>query len=720
MGKILKGKPMRAFIIFTSAIIFLVPFLFADDTGFVSMGKPDQIYQLTGNWRFSKNDRLEYASRDFDDSSWDWITVPGQWHMLGIENTEIVWYRQNFNLSEAYRGVSISIRVPVIADSHELYINGKMVGGAGKISADGEIRRKSSQPGVYHIPLQLLQLNDSNTIALRVGDDVGWGGIVTSDFFIGKSELLDRKFQKFVMWNSSIVIILLFLGVYFIILYFGRRQEKSYLHFSLLTTIGSFVLFGYFSFPYWVVDSFWFNHFIFHSGLNIAIMFAFFYAYTFFEYQPDRIFKIITVCSGLLFFILLLTPFSHSILKFYAHVTLTIALTIDFIGFIFLLYIIIKSIKLEKLGAKTIGFGGLVAILCFLNDILGYLQIMEIRRLGTEGTVIFLVCMSFAMALKFAKVYDETDRLNESLEISHRKLFKTNKTFEKFVPRQFLTRIATEGLENIELGKAQSDYVTMLFSDIRSFTELTEKMAPQDIMDFLNSYLKLMNRPIHTQMGFIDKFIGDAIMAIFDLPDLPDSEEAYNAIQAAVDMQYVLADYNQKSQDQIFYPLNIGIGIHSGRVVIGTVGSLDRMESTVLGDAVNLASRLEGLTKYYGANIIVSHETISLLEDPAVFSMRELDWVRVKGRTGGVKIYEIFDADPETSKEYKLKSKDRFSEGLNLRSQKDWKNASKLFRSIIKENKADTAAQRVLDDIKRLRRMDLPDSWDGAIDMQNK
>ena len=714
------GKKILSF----AVILFMIgpggAFSAQVEKGYLSASDTGAEYQLTGKWKFAGSDNPDYASPDLDDSKWELVSVPGQWHMLGIKGVEVAWYRLHIQLSEYFKNTAISIRVPVIADSHELYVNGKLVGGAGKISPQGKIQKKSSQPGVYYLPEKILNYGGPNVLALRIGDDVGWGGFVTSDFYLGNSNRIDRKFQRFVMWNTAIVLIVLFLGIYYFIMFMYRRQEKIYFHFSLLALIASSVLLGYFSFPYWVFDNFWFNHFIFHSGLNIAMAFALYFAYAFFEYPIDRIVLAVTGICAMLFAVLLLTPFSLSILKFYAHVTFTIALVLDGFCFFYLFYLIIKSVRLKKLGAWTISIGGLIAILGFMNDILGYLQILDIRRLGTEGFVVFIASISFAMALKNADVYDETDRLNISLGESHDQLAEHNKAFEKFVPRQFLDRIATEGVENIVLGKAEGDFITLLFSDIRSFTELSEKMSPQEVLDFLNNYLKLMNEPIHAQLGFVDKFVGDAIMAIFDLPDLTDEVEAEKAIQAAIGMQEALKVYNQNFRDRAFFPISIGIGIHSGPVIIGTVGSEERMDSTVLGDAVNLASRLEGLTKYYGSQIITSHQTLSLLNDTSVFNRRELDRVRVKGKSETVRIFEIFDADLPEVRELKVKTRDYLLEGLTYREQRNWQQASRALSTALEIYPEDKAAARLLGYIEALKTAELPVDWDGSMNLQEK
>jgi len=177
-------------------------------------------------------------------------------------------------------------------------------------------------------------------------------------------------------------------------------------------------------------------------------------------------------------------------------------------------------------------------------------------------------------------------------------------TFKKFVPRQFLDRLATKGLGNIALGEADSGVVTILFADIRSFTTLSETLSPQELLNFLNTYFERMNAPIHANGGFIDKFIGDAIMGLFI--DEDPSIGARNAVRSSLDMLASLHSLNEQRKRTGDAPISIGLGIHTGETVIGTVGSDDRMDSTVLGDAVNLASRIESLTKQFGAQILIS------------------------------------------------------------------------------------------------------------------
>lgn len=164
----------------TTLVVFIVPcLLFAAPESLreLSVDRADQTYLLTGQWKFRGDNNLAYALPDYDDSGWESIAVPGQWHILGIKDVETAWYRRKIFITDAADTTPLSIQAPIIADAHELYFNGFKIGEAGLIKANGKILKKSSRPGVYNIPADIIKYNGANVIALRVCDDVGWAGL---------------------------------------------------------------------------------------------------------------------------------------------------------------------------------------------------------------------------------------------------------------------------------------------------------------------------------------------------------------------------------------------------------------------------------------------------------------------------------------------------------------------------------------------------------------
>ncbi|MGB7443381.1 MAG: AAA family ATPase [Coleofasciculaceae cyanobacterium] len=265
-------------------------------------------------------------------------------------------------------------------------------------------------------------------------------------------------------------------------------------------------------------------------------------------------------------------------------------------------------------------------------------------------------------------------------------LTELNQAFERFVPRQFLQFLDKESIVDVKLGDQVQQEMSVLFSDIRDFTTLSESMTSQDNFNFINSYLSRMEPAITANQGFIDKYIGDAIMALF-------SGEADNAVKAGIDMLHRLTEYNQHRTASGYVPIKIGIGINTGSLMLGTVGAKNRMDSTVISDAVNLASRIESLTKQYGVSILISHQTFQSLPDSNQYAIRLIDRVTVKGKSETVSIFEVFDADPPETYEGKVATRTLFEEALLLYHWQKLRDAERLFAECLRRNPKDKAAQ---------------------------
>jgi class 3 adenylate cyclase len=246
-----------------------------------------------------------------------------------------------------------------------------------------------------------------------------------------------------------------------------------------------------------------------------------------------------------------------------------------------------------------------------------------------------------------------------SINIVNSNLLLLNRTFEKFVPKESIGLLSKNSLSDLRLGDHVEKKMTVLFSDIRSFTTLSEKMTPEDNFKFINSFLGEMGPVIRKNNGFIDKYIGDAIMAIF--------EREEDALLAGIEMLTTLASYNEKNRNSDTRPpINIGIGVHTGDMMFGTVGEHNRMDSTVISDAVNLASRVESSTKDYGISMLITEELLLSIKSQEKLKIRYIDKINVKGKNIPVKIYEIYNSDPDPIIQLKDKIKPLYEKGLEL------------------------------------------------------
>ena len=299
--------------------------------------------------------------------------------------------------------------------------------------------------------------------------------------------------------------------------------------------------------------------------------------------------------------------------------------------------------------------------------------------------------------------------------------------FEKNIRRAFSRFVPEQIIDDLVNGSAQSDKVTLgekrdiaiLFSDIRSFTSISELNKPETIVAFLNRYFTTMCTIIKKHGGTIDKFIGDAIMALFGAP-VSYEDNARRAVAAAYEMREALPTV---PLEDLVLPagmnFNIGIGIHYGDVIVGSIGSSDKTDYSVIGDNVNLASRMEGLTKTYGSMILVTDavkkDIYKTTGGTGDFEFRYLDDVKVKGKEKAVPIYAIDRNREEFSETYR----DSYTKGFELYKEGTWRLAREYFEKAVAELPDDKAAKLMLERCIEFEK-NPPEKWDGAITFHTK
>jgi len=298
-------------------------------------------------------------------------------------------------------------------------------------------------------------------------------------------------------------------------------------------------------------------------------------------------------------------------------------------------------------------------------------------------------------------LYSIDERTTERENI-FRNLEIAKEAFKRFVPGEFISMLDKESVIDVQLGDQVEKEMTILFADIRNFTALSEQMTPQDNFDFINAYLSQMAPIIEQHHGFIDKYIGDAIMALFPCAD--------DAVKGALAIFQQLEKHNQILQRTEFKAMHIGIGINSGLLMLGTLGGVNRMDITVISDAVNLASRIEGLTKIYGTKLLISEHTYMKLEDPSQYNIRVIDATKVKGKSKTVTVYEIFDADTPDNIALKNETISDFEPGFVLYHCGDIAEAKPLFETVLQVNPHDTAAQVYLERCQKIISMTMPEN----------
>ncbi len=322
---------------------------------------------------------------------------------------------------------------------------------------------------------------------------------------------------------------------------------------------------------------------------------------------------------------------------------------------------------------------------------------------------------------------------NQELQSLNHELKDINIANQRFVPNEFLQILGKKSIKDLKLGDQTHTKMTVLFSDIRSYTTLSENMTPEENFKFINTYLGRIGSIIKAHGGFISSYLGDGFMALF-------ANEPQNAIAATIAMQKELEVYNQERRAAGKRALRTGMGLNTGDLMLGVIGDEHRYESTVISDAVNTASRMEGLTKVFGAAIILSERTMAglhvsdtskvsdtlenrpqnvsdTLKVSDTFAYRYLGKVKVKGKDKALKIYDLYEGETVAIRQLKAQTHLQFEEGISHYYKRKFGKAAECFKQVLAVNEGDKAAQYYLDKSVGYIVNGVSEEWSGIEEM---
>ena len=310
---------------------------------------------------------------------------------------------------------------------------------------------------------------------------------------------------------------------------------------------------------------------------------------------------------------------------------------------------------------------------------------------------------------ELGELADSINVMAEQIQQSFERLEEQSHAFSRFFPPEYLRFLNKESVKEVQLGDYISKDMTVMFSDIRGFTSMAEQMRARGTFNFINNYLQRISPMVRMKNGFVVKFIGDGMMAVF-----PYGVE--DAIDSAIAQFQQVREYNQQIDPNARHPfeIEIGIGLHTGHVMAGMIGEPDRIQPDAISDTVNLAARLEGLSKVYGASLIISETVRSRLQDLDRYHLRFLDRVIVKGRTRSIAIYEVLEAEPAERRQAKLQTLSKFEAGIQAYSDRDLATAGDHFTAICAQYPHDKTAALYAQRIHQLLEEGIPEDWDGV------
>jgi predicted ATPase/class 3 adenylate cyclase/predicted Ser/Thr protein kinase len=310
-----------------------------------------------------------------------------------------------------------------------------------------------------------------------------------------------------------------------------------------------------------------------------------------------------------------------------------------------------------------------------------------------------LLSSQMAVSIENARLYESVSGLNRA--------------YHRFVPHEFLRTLGRENILDVRLGDQIRQEMTVLFSDIRSYTALAETMTPEENFNFINAYLRRVGPAIKRNGGFINQYYGDGIMAIF--PSRPE-----DAVRAALEILRRLAAYNGEREAKRRQPIQMGVGLHTGTLMLGVIGDEERHDTGVISDAVNTAARVEGLTKSYGASIVVSEDCRLGIPEVEAYGHRFLGRVQVKGRAKALAVYEFYDGDPPETAALKERTKADLARALEDYFEKRFPEAAVSLKRVLQVNPNDKTAHLYLRNAARYMVDGVEDDWTGVERMTEK
>ena len=381
---------------------------------------------------------------------------------------------------------------------------------------------------------------------------------------------------------------------------------------------------------------------------------------------------------------------------------------------VLLILSIVISFILWRKGDASAGYLCLSFILPFLTLPLalatyfifdGFNWIFMLVLSSSAGFLFLSMFVTFGFAV--------AQNMNDLKKFALEQQMRLTEAYQRFVPKQLLTNLNKDSILDVQLGDQVQKEMSILFSDIRSFTTLSESMLPEENFKFVNTYLSKMGPIVRENNGYIDKFIGDAIMALFEKS--PD-----DAVRTSVKMLDALREYNKVRIREGNDPIRIGIGVNTGMMMLGTLGESDRMEGSVISDAVNIAARLEGLTKLYKTPLLISGETLLKIDD-SIFETRLIDKVAVKGKVKPIMVHEVLNGETPDLREIKISMLPNFKKCFELYQNQKFENALELFRKYLKKVPEDHVGQLYVDRCQKILSSGWDsENWEGINYMDNK
>lgn len=704
---------MSAAILSAIALLAAVGLPSATSGGAVELRTLDPPTSLEVPWRCALGDEARYALPAFDDAAWSVRALPDADQASPCLGPR-AWFRLRVAVPAGLRHEALGVSVGEVDGAYEVYVDGTRVGGHGTIEpvVDGlrvgeafSIPAGLADDGELVVALRVVNepavMRANSTLALVPHGPLLLGRMPSVDERAATT--VELRVREATAASIGMSAFFLFVSLYHVLVWAMRRSLTGYLWFGVfgVTAAAWLVIVTLAGTPALPIDgraAGVFGNFI---GTLVNAVFPEFF-WRFLEGRPPP--RRWRIYEGILVVI--------AVVGFIPEVGLAATVTPPVIvaKLIMPLWGVYEFVRAARRGSRE---ARVLLAAMLLGATAAPLQVWVQTR-GVDVVIhpaqvviaLFILTMAIALVAQFTRTLAEVDA-------RARELAETNLSIQRFVPTLFLKALDRESVREVSRGDAARTTMSVMFCDLRGFTTLAEHMGPEATFRFINGYLERMEPEIHRTGGFINQYLGDGIMALF--PRGPDA-----AVDAAVGMARALEQLNGERAAAGEAPLKIGVGIHTGELMIGTIGGTGQLDSGVVGDVVNTAARLEGITKMYAATVLISGPTMLGLEHPERHALRPLDAVRAKGKSEPMALIEVVDADPRALRAQKIASRAQLEQALALYRKGRFAEAAVAFEAIVAACPEDGAARAFAQRCRSFLDKPPDEPWDGVLALQTK
>ena len=563
--------------------------------------------------------------------------------------------------------------------AYSLYANGALVYQAGQPASSAEYEKPAWNSEVHRLPVKT-RAGQVLTLVMHTSSfNDGFFGFSRA-FFIGEEQALQQQRSSSISFEVFGAGLILMMALYYLIVWINRPVEFSALAFSLLCFMVGIRPLVYGELTLLLVLPGISFDWLFRIGyltMSAGMIAVTIFLRSMFPRSFPKPLVWIGAGAGILYSLVILFT-SPLFISMYLPIVQYIIIGCC-AAFIVCLVI---ALSRRETGAWAVAVGFSVMAVTVTIDILTAQTVITLPSMLPVGIVTLIVFLSIALTRSYAAAFRNVEKLAGELRA-------TNLSMERFVPAAFFESLGRKHHTEVGLGEFVEMDMVVLFADIRSFTGIADELGPAGTFGLLNDWLARMGPIIRASGGFVDKYLGDGILALFPQGNV-------DVLACAVAMQRETQRISQDRTAAGFSPFTAGIGMHRGILALGTIGEPMRMDTTVISDTVNVASRLESITKEFGSEIIVSQTLLDGLPTEAKQAghfIRPLGRVTVKGKRQPVNVCEVYDSVPEAQRTWKLATAERFAAGIERYFSQDFTSAYKQFKALVQENPADQACQ---------------------------